>query len=364
MTTTNINTTMSALMDKINSILGVKSANAAIIPTSEESSDKYLSGTTATLLENIRYYPDGNAPTENNAWGNNSNWWVADKPCGFKSANPDGKETWVKLANNAADRYCELIAKKWRLNRDWLPDYKFSLEDSKQEVLLCVLTALKNGIDRSEINKLAFRQLDNFYHGVTDYKSELREEEANNGLRFMFAMLFTGSVDTLTEQLAYYDANGALPTPAMCPLPTAEDLEEIGATKDFEKLKVLFERTKAAHAANAQTWLCAQCYALGMPTEDALKFIYGDRAVGKKRRRSCEVAYSRHHEDVYSWLLEEVLKMESEGCADGLDKWVTIAHLSQIPQSGSQGEFDSHEDVKFDTDILQRAIDAGIELPF
>ena len=364
MTTTNINTTMSALMDKINSILGVKSANAAIVPTSEESSDKYLSGTTATLLENIRYYPDGNAPTENNAWGNNSNWWVADRACGFKSVSPDGRETWIKLSDNAADRYCELIAKKWRLNRGWLPDYKFSLEDSKQEVLLCVLTALKNGIDRSEINKLAFRQLDNFYHGVTDYKSELREEEANNGLRFMFAMLFTGSVDTLTEQLAYYDANGALPTPTMCPLPTTEDLEEIGATKDFEKLKVLFERTKAAHAANAQTWLCAQCYALGMPTEDALKFIYGDKAVGKKRHRSCEVAYSRHHEDVYSWLLEEVLKMESEGCADGLEKWVAIAHASQVPQAEPQGEFDSHEDVKFDTGILQRAIAAGIELPF
>lgn len=284
---------------------------------------KYLPSTTSVLLDNIKYYPDGNAPSEHNAWAGEKHWWVADQPIGFIATRSDGKKVSIGLAQNPADRYVDYISKKWATERDWIPEYRYDLEDCKTEVWLVVQQALQSGVARKEINKLAFHRLDEVYKAHRDYKTDERTEIENNGLRYIFAMLFMGDVNSLPPQLAYYDADGnELAEPTVCPLPTKADADELIDEYSFAKLETIFRQAKDNHNASSETWLCALYFALGLPTEKAVKLIYGDRAVGKKKKRSCEVAYSRHHEDVYEWLLEAA---EDMGNYFDLHKWLLVA---------------------------------------
>lgn len=275
------------------------------------------------LLDCIQYDPEGKFSGNRlgNVFGNDEGvdvkWFCAPKPVGMRDKN--GKV--VKIAENAFDRLTTSIARKWALERDWIPEYRYTLEDNAEVVGETILENIKNGADRSKIIGECFHALDR-EHGAMkpDYhKTDLRETTCNDADRFAFATLFTGTTETLVKLLNLKGEEMPLPTETSLEQYTTEDMEAL------ENLKVLFKRTKEAHpSASVESWLSAQCFALNMPTREAVTFIYGDRANGKKKYRRCEVSYSRMKEQVFGWLLEEAEKMFAETTECGLGKWITI----------------------------------------
>lgn len=321
-------------------------------PKAEKSKlpDDFVSCRYSDLLAEVKYFPNGDAPTEHNAlWsiadkhsGKKCHWFCSDKPVGY--VTPDGEVVSFKYRDseevrkmnaelkikpeirlqNAFERYKMSVAKKWAIERDWIPEYRYTLENLESEVGLCVQEMLVDGVDRTKITKKCFDRLDDVYKAFKEYKTVPKEEVCNSAERFMYATLFTGDVNTL-HRLESLEGDEL-------PLPTVADLEQFSEREleQFKKIKVVFDRTKNRHnAASIETWMSAQCYALNMPTRSAGQYIYGDRAVGKKKYRRCEVAYSRQANQVFTWLLEEIELMFDEGLGDGLDKWLKIVERSR-----------------------------------
>lgn len=278
------------------------------------------------LLAEISYYPNGDAPKAHNSlWevgASKQYWFCSDKKVAFMDAKT-GKP--VVIADNALERYKTAVAKKWAMERDWIPPYRYTLDDNRAEVGLTLFECLANGVDKANITKKCFEHLDFVYRAKQeDYKTTPKEENANDAERLLYAWLFTGDANTLHR---LYNEEGDV-----LPLPTDADLANIPQSdlKAFEKVAVLFDRTKSRHnAASNETWMSAQCYALGMATKDALEFIYGERAVGKKKHHRCEVAYSRQANQVFGWLLDELKAMQEEGTAEGLEKWAKVLERSE-----------------------------------
>lgn len=317
--------------------------------------DDYVSCRYSDLLEEIKYYPNGDAPTEHNSlWtpsdmGKKCYWYCSDKPVAYTTI--DGKLVkfqkheseevrllkWDKKTDaqvelqNAFDRYKNSVAKKWAMERDWIPDYRYSLADNESEVGLCVQEALAEGVERSKITKMCFDRLDSIHKARKEYKKVPKEEVCNSAERFIYAMLFTKTTKTL-HKLESLEGD-------LLPLPTANDLAQFSEEElnQFKKIKVVFDRARNRHElATMRCWLSAQCFALNMPTKTAIEFIYGDDAVGKKKYRRCEVAYSRQANQVFTWLLEEVEAMYDEGIADGLGKWLAVVERSKAITSANK----------------------------
>lgn len=300
--------------------------DAKVLPTG------WVSCKYGDLLNEIDYYPNGDAPVEGNVFARPDDtevyWYCSNKPVGFFDAN--GKI--VKIANNAFDRFKTTVANKWAMQRDWIPDYRYSPdgtnEENEAEVGLKVMECLMNGVDKSEITKACFDHLDFVYRAKPDtHKTYGREENCNDAERFMIATLFTGNVDTLHRLISDVDGHEIK-------LPTEEALVEF-TEKDhakFEAMKRLFAKVRERHElASEKCWLSAQCYALGMSTVDAIKFIWGEEAEGPKKWRRAEVKYSRMSKQVYNWLLDEIEEMDSDEL-DGLEKWVAVMEARQLEE--------------------------------
>ena len=310
--------------------------------------EDYVSCRYSDLLEEIKYFPEGDAPIENNSLydisdiGKKCYWFCSDKPVGYITAegkvvtfqhrdseairtmNARLRITPDATLQNAFERYKMSIAKKWAMERDWIPDYRYTQEDNEAEVGMCVMDAIKNGIDRTKITKMCFDRLDDVHKAMKEYKTEVKEEVCNSADRFMYAMLFTGDVNTLHRLENLHGVE--------LPLPTVEDLIQFTENdlEQFKRIKVVFDRTKKKHpAASAECWMSAQSYALNLPTKTAIQFVFGEKSVGKKKYHRCEVAYSREAKQVFTWLLEEIEIMYNEGVAEGLDKWGEILERSR-----------------------------------
>lgn len=369
-----VNTTANtaSLLESIFSLLGIEqkptsstedTAPVANVPVKEQEKpetvkvelpDNVISCRYSDLLENVRFYPDGKAPSTDNAYfdkgSKNNYWFVSSRPVGYvadtgkvvtfrkvddevmrKMKMKVGYDEDKIVLQTCFDRFKFSVARKWALERDWIPEYRYTFADLEAEVGICVQQALVDNVDRTKITKMCFDRLDKCFQRIREHKTELREEFCNPAERYMWSMMFTGTTETL-HRLVDNVGNEM-------PLPTDEDLWQFSDAdiEQFKKVKVIFDRTRTRHsAASIETWLSAQCYSLNMPTKEAIKFIYGDRAVGKKKYRRCEVAYSRQANQVFTWLLEEVEIMVDEGVASGLNKWIKVLERSKAITSANK----------------------------
>lgn len=289
---------------------GVGNTKSALTANPVGVSAKY-----GDLLDCMKYSQDGGLNTPDNAWHDDHFYCKAVEV----TANIDGKS--VGLGRNPYEQFCHSVAKKWRLSREWMPDRIHTpteCEEQEAVVSQTLFECLKNGEANECVGK-CFTALDALYGSRKQdtHKTQPREENLWAPERAFIAMLFTGDLATVGGK--------------------AEDLTadcEFGclSIEDGERLlRVirLFDAVKESHKfAGREKWLCAQCYALNMPTEVGIDTVYGvdiAKTVGKSKKiadrvlNSCRVKYSRHANEVFGWLLDEV-----EKDSDGLEKWVAV----------------------------------------
>lgn len=268
------------------------------------------------LLGCMKYNRDGGLNTPDNAWHNEHFYCEAVEVV----VERDGKT--VGLGMNPYEWFCNSVAKKWLLSRDWLPESAGSAsqrEEHRAVVSETLFECLANGDDPDEIVGKCYKALDK---SIGDRKQDThktlpREEHEWKAQRAFTATLFTADLSTVGGTEADLDPEseyGAL---------TLEESEQM------KRLVALFDKVKEAHKfATPEKWLCAQCYALNMPTEVAIERVYGEAikvATAKspkaleKAVNSCRVKYSRHANEVFGWILDEV-----EKSPEGLAKWVAV----------------------------------------
>ena len=192
-------------------------------------------------------------------------------------------------------------------------------EEQEATVSKTLFECLENGTDKADIDVKCYKALDDLYdtRKQDTHKTLPREETLWAPERAFIATLFTGDLATVGGKPSDLTADceyGAL---------TIEDGERLA------RLAKLFDSVKESHKfASREKWLCAQCYALNMPTEVALNTVYGveiAKAAAKSPKtaervlNSARVKYSRHANEVFGWLLDEV-----EKAPEGLDKWVAV----------------------------------------
>lgn len=366
--TTNITSRIAAIA----AILGIHTADTTTASTTAsvketkkspapkpltELPEGYISCSYRELLAEIKYDPDGNLPKEHNALytpadGKKVYWFCSDKPVGIIDKN--GR--LVVIADNAFDQYKRSIAKKWAIERDWIPDYKYSQENNESVVGLAVMEAMMNGDPVENITKKCFKALDaeNTHFDPAARKTECREEVCNDADRFMISMLFTGDVNTLHKLTAL---DGSL-----IPLPTIEALEQY-TDHDLEQFKLisdLFKQVREEHtAASPEAWISAMTFALNMPTADAIRFIWGEKANGPKKYKACKTKYSRMKNEVFSWIVDAIEKMDDEK-SKKMGKWSKV--LTSIQQESTAREYlhviKNFSLMKFDDDgIIEDAIE-------
>lgn len=289
---------------------GVGNTKSAPIANPVGVSAKY-----SDLLGCMKYNRDGGMNTADNAWHDDHFYCKAVEV----TATIDGKS--VGLGRNPHEQFCYSVAKKWRLSRDWMPDRVHApSEREEQEDLVSqtLFECLANGDTDGCVSK-CFTALDDHYGSRKQdmHKTQPREENPWAPERAFIATLFTGDLATVggkDEDLTADCEYGAL---------SVEDGERL------TRLARLFDAVKESHKfATREKWLCAQCYALNMPTETGINTVYGveiAKTAGKPQKtvdrvlNSCRVKYSRHANDVFGWLLDEVEKNP-----DGLEKWVAV----------------------------------------
>lgn len=302
-TSTNSKNTTATLNTK-----GVGNTKPSVARNPERVSAKY-----SDLLGCMKYSRDGGLKTSDNVWGNDHFYCKAVEV----TAEIDGKT--VGLGRNPYEQFCYSVAKKWRMSREWMPDRVHTpteCEEQEDIVTQTLFECLASGDTTECVNK-CFIALDELYDGKKQdtHKTLPREENLWAPERAFIAALFTGDLTTvggkaedLTEDCQY----GSL---------SVEDGER------FQRLVRLFDRVKENHKfASLEKWLCAQCYALNMPTEAGINTVYGvekttdaPKKTAARILNSCRVKYSRHANDVFGWLLDEV-----EKDPEGLEKWVSV----------------------------------------
>lgn len=241
----------------------------------------------------MQYVAEGGQNTPDNVW-HDDYYFCEDAEVTIER---DGKP--FGLNRNPCEQFCKSVASKWRTHRDYLPDRVFQEgEREEQEDLVCrtLIECLHDGTDRAEIVHECFKALDALYPKPDNTKTLPREEYLWAPQRAFTATLFTGdlaSVGCKPEDLTDDCEYGALTK---------------GEREALARLSAVFEAIKGEHKfAAIEKWLCAQCYALNMPTDEAIKVVYGVmEGAGKKAKRSAEVKYSKHANEVFRWLLDAV----------------------------------------------------------
>ena len=304
---TNTNTTATTLK---NSVLGMTENPVAQNP-------KGVSPKFSDLLGCMKYNRDGGLNTPDNAF-HDDHFYCEAVEVMVKTA--DGKT--FGLGRNPYEQFCYGVAKEWLLERDWLPSAAQSAsqtEEHRAVVSETLFECLHDGVDRAEIVGKCFTALDK---SISDrkqdkHKTEKRAEHEWKAQRAFVATLFSADLSTVggtVDDLASDSPYGGL---------------TLSEGESLKRLVELFNAVKEAHKfATPEKWLCAQCYALNMPTEVAIERVYGEAIkvasakspkTHKKAIKSCKTKYSNHANEVFDWLLEEVEKNP-----DGLEKWVEI----------------------------------------
>ena len=268
------------------------------------------------LLGCMKYNRDGGMNTPDNAWHDEHFYCEAVEVV----VERNGKT--VGLGMNPYEWFCHSVAKKWLLSRDWLPEWTSSAtqrEEHQAVVSETLFECLVNGDEPDEIVGKCYKALDKSIgdRKQDTHKTEPRCEYEWKAQRAFTATLFTADLSTVGGTVADLDPDseyGGL---------TLEESEKL------ERLVELFNAVKEAHKfATPEKWLCAQCYALNMPTEVAIERVYGEAikvASAKSQKaldkavNSCRVKYSRHANEVFGWVLDEVEKNPV-----GLEKWVAV----------------------------------------
>lgn len=277
---------------------------------------KGVSPRCSDLLGCMKYNRDGGLNTPDNAWHDEHFYCEAVEVV----VERNGKT--VGLGMNPYEWFCHSVARKWLLSRDWLPAWTSSAtqrEEYEAVVSETLIECLVNGDDPNEIVGKCYKALDK---SISDrkqdtHKTSPREEHEWKAQRAFTATLFTADLSTVGGTVADLDPNseyGGL---------TLEESEQL------ERLVELFNAVKEAHKfATPEKWLCTQCYALNMPTEVAIERVYGEaiKAASAKSQKaldkafnSCRVKYSRHANEVFGWVLDEVEKNPV-----GLEKWTAV----------------------------------------
>jgi uncharacterized protein (DUF433 family) len=207
-----------------------------------------------------------------------------------------------------------------------------TIDDWRAEVVASLLTSLANG-QREQAVANAFKALDeNSTYGKYESRSRktaIRTEQEHKPYRAYVATLFTGDLSTVGGTDA--DLTAATPYGAL----PIEDRQHLKVVSD------LFDAVKEKHQfASMEKWLCAQCYALEMPTDRGIEVVYGEAIqiataksakAGEKAVNSARVKYSRHAHDVFGWLLDEVESRMSDGqVPSGLEKWAEVVRKTRL----------------------------------
>lgn len=276
------------------------------------------------LLACMTHDPNGGLPLKGNVFGPHKDGKVYYYCEAVEVTITDKDSKTVGLGRNPFEQFCYSVAKRWRLDRDYLPDrVRTPLECEEQEAIVgqTLFECLRNGTADSDIPRECFKALDNSYkvHKQDDHKTMPKSEEQGKAQRALTAILFTADLSTVggaEADLAEDSVYGGL---------TLEESEQ------FKRLVKLFNAVKEAHKfATLEKWLCAQCYALNMPTELGVLTVYGEAIKSaerkgetalKKQMHSVKVKYSKHANEVFGWLLDEVEKN-----SDGLEKWLAVAN--------------------------------------
>lgn len=325
--------------------------------TSRLDTNKFVSPRYKDLLACFKYSASGDLPAENNCLGKASNGLVYFYCKAVKVAvqNADGKV--VDLGRNPYEWFCYSVAKRWAENRDFLPSYALDAvhqEEHRAVVSQTLFESLEKGIDLAEIPQRCFTALDDSIKArkQSTHKTMPREEHQWSAQRAFVATLFTGDLSSVGGNKRDMRANskyGGL---------SIEDRESL------KRLKVLFDKVKEEHEyARSRSWLCAQCYALNMPTEDAIKIIYADeiaKSQGKSERtikkviKACRTKYSTHANEVFNWLLDEVEKSPV-----GYEKWTSV--MLRIKAENAVDE--TARDFRLDDEVVKRLRDMVITNP-
>lgn len=284
--------------------------------TTSTHTPKGVSPRYSDLLGCMKYNRDGGLNTPDNAWHDEHFYCEAVEVV----VERDGKT--VGLGMNPYEWFCHSVAKKWLLSRDWLPHSAGSAtqrEEHRAIVSETLFECLANDESAEEIVGKCYKALDK---SIGDRKQDThktlpRVEYEWKAQRAFIATLFSADLSTVGGTEADLDPDS--------PYGSLSLVER----EQLAKLAKLFNAVKEAHKfATPEKWLCAQCYALNMPTEVAIERVYGEAikvASAKSQKaldkavNSCRVKYSRHANEVFGWILDEV-----EKSPEGLDKWVAV----------------------------------------
>lgn len=301
---------------------------------------KTVSPKYSDLLACMTYDPNGELPLKGNVFGPHKDGKVYYYCEAVEVAFADKDDKTVGLGRNPFEQFCYSVAKSWRLDRDYLPDrVRTPLECEEQESVVgeTLFECLHKGVEDDNIPSKCFKALDDKYkvHKQDDHKTMPKSEEQGKAQRALTAILFTADLSTVggTEaDLAEDSVYGGL---------------TLGESEQFKRLATLFNAVKEAHKfATLEKWLCAQCYALNMPTEDGVLAVYGEaikmaekkcrtriacaknqkdienaEKALKKQIHTAKVKYSKHANEIAGWLLDEV-----EKSPEGLEKWLAVAN--------------------------------------
>ena len=310
---TNANTTTT----RKNEVLG--NANIPAV-TATANTPKGVSPRYSDLLACFAYDPNGGLPLKGNCLGASEDGkaYYYCEAVEVVITTHDGKT--IGLGKNPYEWFCHSVAKKWAIIRDWLPEAALSATEENESIVSQTLfECLEHEVERENIADKCFKALDAHYeaHKQDAHKTLPREEHEWKAQRAFAATLFTADLSTVGGIEADLDPDseyGGL---------TLEESERM------TRLVKLFNAVKEAHKfASPEKWLCAQCYALNTPTEVAIERVYGEAikaASGKSQKaldkaiNSCRVKYSRHANEVFGWILDEV-----EKSPEGLEKWVAV----------------------------------------
>lgn len=269
------------------------------------------------LLGCMKYSRDGGLNTPDNAWHDDHFYCKAVEVI---VTLPDGKP--LPLGRNPYEQFRHSVAKKWRLNRDWLPDRVHipqECEEQESVVSETLFKCLADGAEQGTIVNECYKALDAHYgrYAQDAHKTLEREEIEWAPERAFIATLFTADLATVggTDADLSPDCEfGAL---------SAEGRAEL------KRLAAFFDKVKEAHrTAPREVWLAAQCYALGMPTETGINTVYGVEVAkaaksapktAKRILNSCRVKYCRYAKQVFGWLLDEVKEHPK-----GMERWVVV----------------------------------------
>ena len=331
--------------NKNNVIAKVQKGNTTMKQTTSTTKNVIVNAKLADLLELITYSEKGVAK-KGNAFGDGENhFYTVEKAVGFMGKNDDGKEHFVKLADNPLARVASFVAKKWAVTRDWLPEYKYKsckedwdLEDVQSYVTLNILNELKNGVDRKFIIGDCFDFLDLVY-GVARKTggNAYANQDALDILEYARPCEYRRKVlpEKYPKEIEEMDEN-FITLVNMLFMGNFEEIEllplDYWSEEEVEQFKIVAEIFRKAHEshkfAKEETWRCAECFTLGVPRKDAITRIYGEN-LGRKKYRSCEVLYSKHVNEVQEWLLEGIANAKADGI-QGLEKWEDVLERARM----------------------------------